>query len=354
MAQNGQQNELNDPAAFAGTLERLLPELGTITYLPVYGPQVALFFSPLARLSFPWALVVWTMCSALIYGVCGWAVWRHCPSLRGHGRLVAVVAIANPAFVNLIAHGQNSAIALGLFTLAFLALQHGRPFVAGLAIGTLAFKPQLGLVAAVVFLFNREWRVVIGALLAAAAQGAAVWMAYGAGPIVAYMDWLPRLAAMTDQIWVKPYQMHSLSAFWALLLPWRNVALAAYAATAVATIAVTYRVWRTAADLRLRFAFVVIASALVSPHLYVYDLIILVPVHLMAVEWAIGNSQHALAPAARGGVYFAFALPLLGVLAQIIRVQLSVVALTVLTVALWVITDSRVPVANHGPLRRPA
>ncbi len=73
---------------------------------------------------------------------------------------VALVAAASPAFFNLVAHGQNSALALLCFTGMFFALKHERHFVAGLALGSLIFKPQLGLVAGCVFILSGQWWVV--------------------------------------------------------------------------------------------------------------------------------------------------------------------------------------------------
>src|SRR5882762_654188 len=126
-------------------LAQRVPEAAGIIYLPLYPPQVSLFFAPLARLPYASALSLWLVLNSLIYALCCYAVWRICPRLRCHGLTVAILAVAFPAFWHLIAWGQTSALALALFTLAFFALRARHEFLAGLALGCLIFKPQLAL-----------------------------------------------------------------------------------------------------------------------------------------------------------------------------------------------------------------
>jgi hypothetical protein len=244
------------------------------------------------------------------------------------------VAIANPAFVNLIAHGQNSAIALGLFTLAFLALRQGRLFVAGLAIGSLAFKPQLGLVAAFIFVLTGPWLVVLGAALAVTLQFGLAWIAFGTSTLVGYWEWLGSMSRLTDLLWVKPYQMHSLASFWSMLVPWPPAAFLAYALTATVVVGATCWWWKSGDRTALRHALLLVATVLVSPHVYVYDLVILMPALLIAADWSLSSATPAMRLSIRRAIYFSYALPLLSMLAQVTRVQLSVVAMGALAVLL--------------------
>ena len=154
---------------------RIVPGTAATVYVPLYGPQVALFFSPLARLSYGPALAAWLLLNVAIYGLCVYSVWKTCPNLQPYRGTVLILAIAFPGFFHLIAWGQTSGVALACFTLAFLALRSRRHFLAGLAIGCLMFKPQLGLAAAAVFLFSGEGKIVLGAVLSAFAQLALGW-----------------------------------------------------------------------------------------------------------------------------------------------------------------------------------
>src|ERR1700689_5022150 len=47
-----------------------VPAAAGIRYLPLYPPQVSIFFAPFARMSYTCALIFWLTFSALIYGAC--------------------------------------------------------------------------------------------------------------------------------------------------------------------------------------------------------------------------------------------------------------------------------------------
>ncbi len=167
-----------------------VPAAAGIRYLPLYPPQVSIFFAPFARLPYPWALLFWLSLSKLTYAVCCYAAWRVCPNLRNYWLTVFILAVAFPAFWHLVAWGQTSALALACFTLTFFAFRSKREFLAGLALGSLLFKPQLALAAALVFLITLRWRVIAGATLSAAAQLFAAFLYYGIRPI---HEWFKRL-----------------------------------------------------------------------------------------------------------------------------------------------------------------
>src|SRR5580704_6145451 len=173
-----------------------VPAAAGIHYLPLYPPQVSIPFAPFARLSYPCALILWLTVSALIYGLCIYAVWRTCPSLQSYKLTVLILALAFPAFWHLIAWGQTSALALACFTLAFFALRTQREFLAGLALGCLTFKPQLGVAAAVIFLATRRWKVIAGALLSASAQLAVAWIYYGPDSLRTWIQLLSRVPTL--------------------------------------------------------------------------------------------------------------------------------------------------------------
>ncbi|MGH9510036.1 MAG: glycosyltransferase family 87 protein, partial [Terriglobales bacterium] len=310
--------------------ERLVPESKGDYFLPIYGPQVALLFSPLARLSYGWAALVWISASILLYALCSRTVWKTCSSLAPHGGMIALLALAYPAFFNLVAHGQTSALALACFTAAGLAFLKGKPLYAGLAIGMLIYKPQLGLAAAFVFVLAREWKVVAGALLAAAAQIALAWAYFGAAVMENYCQALRRLGESASVLEPKLYQMHSLRSFWMLLLPWEPVARVLYVVTAGMILWWALSAWRSRVPVPLRYAALLLATVLVAPHLTVYDLVILVPALLFLGDWALANLQHPASPPVRALLYLCYALPLLGRVAQETHVQLSVVALAAL------------------------
>jgi hypothetical protein len=332
LALNGQATALYDYKAQAAHAAALVPESSGVYYLPIYGPQMSLLFAPLARLPYTWALLVWSLITTSSYVLCCAAFWRTCAALRSDRSTVVILAAGSPAFFNLVAHGQNSAIALACFTAAFFALRHEKRFLAGLAIGTLIYKPPLGLAAACVFGLTLEWRIVAGAIAGAAAQLGAAWRYYGRDVMEAYWHSVRDVGDIRPLLDVKPYQMHSLLSFWTSLLPWPHLAVGLYIASAAVMIVVTCLVWRARAPLSLRYAVLLLATALVSPHLNVYDLVVVSPGLLMIGNWALECPDHPLSTLTRRLLYCAYALPLFGALTQFTHLQLSVVAMSGLSV----------------------
>ncbi len=334
LVRSGQTAALHDTAAYAVSQLAVVPELAGTFYLPVYGPQVALFFAPFAALPYLWALVIWVLISSVLYGLCCWTLWKAHPNLRHEGPIVTLLALSSPAFFNLVAHGQNSAVILACFTGFFLAWRGDRKLVAGLFLGSLIFKPQMMIVAACMITFSLEWRAILGAIIAASAQLGLAWLALGSDAMSAYVTWLRGASRYAALIAIKPYQMHSLYTFWSLLVPFPPVAMTLYAISAVMVIGLCYWLWRSQASLAIRFAVLLLATVLVSPHLYVYDLLVLTPALLTAVDWTLGHPDAAAAKPIQRLVYACYVLPLAGVVAQVTHVQLSVLAMAALTVFL--------------------
>jgi hypothetical protein len=324
--------DLYNMAAQSALAEQRVPQAQRLYFVAFYGPQVSLFFAPLASLPYGAALVVWLMGTALLYGMCCHLVWKTCASLRSDGRLVLLLALAYPALFHLIAWGQTSGLALACFTAAYLALRSEKKFLAGLAIGCLMVKPQLGLAPAFVFLAAREWKLVSGAVLAGLAQFSVGWAYYGTPAMRDYFARLLHVRELLPQLEPRLYQMHSLRAFCTLLVPWPQAAFWIFVAGTVIILWLTLRCWKRGIDLRLRYSALLIATVLVSPHLTVYDLVILAPAFLLLADWALG--QRSDLPWLGPLLYACYILPLVGPLARWTHVQVSVIAMAAL---LWMI-----------------
>jgi len=237
----------------------------------------------------------------------------------------------------LIAWGQTSALALACFTLMFSLLHDGRRFLAGLVLGCLIFKPQLGLAAAVVFVSIGAWKIVAGAALSAAAQlCTGVWY-YGLEPLREWVRTLFSVRSVLPLLEPKPYQTHSLRTFWSMLVPWHAVSLGLYVVSAVIVLSLTISFWKRlpATPLATRYSTLLLATVLVAPHLTVYDLVILAPAFLLMADWLIGTMP-TRSPRRLGTLlYLVYMLPLLGPYSRWTHVQLSVVAMVACVYVIW-------------------
>ena len=324
---------LYDMDGLARTAARVLPSGQEMRYPPVYGPQVSVLFSPLARLPYNAALYTWMALTVITFLACGWLVLARCPNLRGRRSAVAFMLTAAPAIHTTISFSQASAIGLVCFTAALVAFKSDRRFLAGLAIGALAYKPPLGIAAAIVFVGAGQWTVVAGAVVSAAAQLLVGGIYWGFSIYPRYIDSLRRLPAIADSMEPFKYQMHSWRPFFQLLGLHDPAALVLYLLAAALTLGVALWTWWGGRDLRVRLGVLLLATMLVDPHLYVYDMLVLMPGLLLLWDWAEERVDSRERWTLRVLLAFCYVAPLLGPMAELIRLQSTVVGMTLLSLA---------------------
>jgi hypothetical protein len=324
MARDRAATELYSFEAHAARADALVPEYPD-RFLPVHPPQVALFFSPLAALPYGPALTVWLVVSAAVYLICCRALYRALPALHSYRGTITLLAVGFPAFYSLIAFGQTSAFALAWFTLTYFALRHHRPWLAGLALGALAYKPSLLVVIPFAWLAAGEYRMVAAAIGAAVVEFAAAYVYFGASAISGYVANFRSLAEHGSLLEARPELMHSLRSFFALLVPWPALAWIAYGLASGAVVWLAVRVWKSRAPLDLRYGVLVLATIIVDPHVYTYELVVLAIAFALlasaAIELGRSNTPFWVL------MYLSYYLPALDELTSVTRVQWSVPAL---------------------------
>jgi len=219
----------------------------------------------------------------------------------------------------------------------FFLLRDRREFLAGLVLGCLIFKPQLGLAAAMTFIIIGAWKTVFGAFLSAAGQLLVGVLYYGTEPLRQWIRMLGNVRGVLPLLEPKLYQTHSLRTFWSMLVPWPDVSFVLYVLSATAVLGLTIACWRRnhAVPLPLRYSVLLLASVLVAPHLTVYDLVILAPAFILLADWIV--SQLATAGTRWLGtlLYLVYMLPLLGPFTRWTHIQGSVVAMSMTVFLVW-------------------
>lgn len=274
---------LYDTVRFHRLQVALLPESDPERYLVPYPPQAWIVFAPLATVSYGQAAILWSVALVIGYAAVVRATWRRCRDALPDGRFVAIASAAFPPFWSLVLHGQNTVIPLAAFFLAWLALTRGQRFLAGLALGLIFLKPQFGLAVAVVVLAGGEIAMLGGLAAAAALQLAVILSVFDVSVLTDYVDFMRRLSAVEFLIEPKPFELHSIRAVTRLVPGWAGTAL--WIAASIAVLKRTARVWRSGAPVAVRLAVVVLATVLVSPHLFVYDATVLVLSLLWIGAW---------------------------------------------------------------------
>lgn len=319
---SGRAAELYDWEAFAAALPSLVPGVGDLLFLPIYPPQVALAFAPLAGLPYLTALGVWTATSVAFYAAAVWSVLRVLPALGPYRLEAWCFAAGFPPFLQLVAHGQVAAPAVLLVALALAAFLRDRAFLVGLALGSLAFKPQLGTLALVALLLWPSARLLAGLAAGAAAQVALVFAVLGPDVLFAYADVVGRLLRAPEAFEPKVWAMHGLRGAIELLVGQGRLATGLWAAGGLGVLWLARRAWSRHQAPEVRFAVLVLAALVLNPHLYVYDLTLMaVPLGCIAA-WLLGKgpgADHRVAWMTYALVW----LPLVGPLAAYTRLQLT-------------------------------
>lgn len=333
---------LYDLESMAAASERVAPVAVGRQFPPVYPPQVGLLFAPLSLLGYERALYTWLALSMGLTTLCAWLVWRARRAERLSRWTTIVLVLGAPGLHFMFSFGQVSVIALGCFTAIWLALARGKPFLAGLAIGALAYKPQLGIVAACVCLLGGEWAMVAGAAVSVAAQAIVVLTYWGTSIVPAYLNALARLPAVIDAMEPDKAIMHSWRSLFLQLGLATTPALMASLVCSVATVALAVTAWRTRGSIALRYAVLVLATVLVNPHVFGWDLLLLLPALFVTWDWA----ETARTPQLVWLAAAVYAAPIVTIAIPAIPVQWSVPAMAVLSVALW--RQLRLQIAAHA------
>jgi alpha-1,2-mannosyltransferase len=325
--------EMYDVHQFAAATARAVPGVQGWHYLPVYPPQIALMFRPFAGASYLTAFAMWSIVNVLLYAGCLAVIAPLYPRIAARRPALIAAALAFPPFFNAVGHGQVSIAALACVVASFYAFVRDEEFIAGVALGCLAFKPPIFIACMIGCVAVQAFRIVAGMMISSAAQFVLVLWLAGLNAMRAYVEFALRLPRVENLVLaVKPYQMHSIRSFW-MLLGTGRFEIELWLLSSLAVLLILARYWRRESARDVRFAALIVAVTLIDPHLYIYDAVILAPALIVLVERARIAGETIAADAIRVAVYLLFVCLLIGPLSRITHVQLSVLILAALLLA---------------------
>lgn len=186
-------------------------------------------------------------------------------------------ALVAPATGVTLLAGQSGFLSAGLM-LGGLRLSQARPLAAGVLLGLLAYKPQLGLLVPVALVSAGQWRtfaaagatVLLCILTSSAVFGGDIWLSWLAS-LGAYVHF-----AMIDHL------MPTIAANLRMAGAPAAAANAAQVAAALFVAAVVWRAFRDGVTPRAT-ALLVVGTFAATPHALIYDL----PMTTFAVTWLL-------------------------------------------------------------------
>jgi len=184
----GRDAELYVPSAM-GELQHQFAK-ARIDYWAVYPPPLYNVMEWLQPLGFVTAARMWLTAIPLAGLGAAAILVRALPEVRAHRTLIFAVAGLAPYSIMALVTGQPGGMWLVPMAAGVLLLRSGRPLAAGIVLGWLCAKPQLGATAAAWLLLTREWRAFGGFVLGGASLVAASVVVGGLESWVAWFEWL--------------------------------------------------------------------------------------------------------------------------------------------------------------------
>jgi glycosyl transferase family 87 len=346
IAHEGRWEQLFDVQPYIAREQAVVPGSADTLYIPIQSPQMALVFAPFAAHRYTVALALWLTVVFAMYACSCFLMWRDCTALHAHRDIVVASCVAFPGLYSEVLHGQTACFSLAAVAIALFALRREWRLTAGLALGSLVFKPHWVLAAGAVFFFAREWRVVAGAAVAALAQVAVTYVLLGASVMTAYWRMLRAVPRIADLL--EPQPGDSLRGLFRVLMPFEPAAFFLYGAAAFVTLLITARVWRSNAAVEIRLSAIVLALILISPHVNAYDLILLAPIFFLLANWLVRSPGDSRGRVLSTWLCILIVAPIVGGLPAILRLQFSVTAMAAILFLLWRIVRRDVRVDSLG------
>ncbi len=249
-----------------------------------YPPNILPLLVPFGALPYGVALGLWQVLGILAF----WCVsfYRTAP---GRSWLSFAVTATNSSVLCNILFGQ-----LGFFLAAGivggLRLLPARPVFAGVLIGLVAFKPQLGPLLVLTLVMQRQWRTMSAAIITAAAVAGFSVMLWGLAPWHYYL---------TTTLSAQASFLHTAEGYWAaqmttpfaimryLGLPYPVSMAFQILVSIVVMIASVAVLRRKQCPWSLQVAVIAFGATLLTPYLLVYDL----AMPVAALLWHISDQD---------------------------------------------------------------
>ena len=184
-----------------------------------------------------------------------------------------IAALASPTVILAIGSGQNSFLTAGLVGGAMLLL-YKKPYLAGLLLGGLCYKPHFGLLLPIALLVGGEWKALLGAITSVLSLVAlSIWM-FGLKTWQAYRT-IQELSFHTfENGWVLYSQQASIFGGLRNLGANTSIAYGFQILIALLVAIMVGLVWYKSKDMPARATVLTIGSTLVPPVFLNYDLVL--------------------------------------------------------------------------------
>ncbi len=267
-------------------VQALPGELEATNHYWLYPPGLQLAPAPLGLMPYWAAWLTFGVVSLVTFARVQWHLAEPVPMGRH-------LLLGAPVVVLTLQLGQLLLLWAAALVMALRAMAAGRAVLAGLMLGLLSLKPQLGILVPVALVAARRWDVILWALAATIAVHALPTLVVG---LEYWEAFFRRLGEMSGQLEHGTLRLHLMTSPYALgraLGLAHDPALAVHGVVALGLAILVYRVWRrpgAAADPGLAAGVLCAAVPLATPYAYHYELVFAVPAAILMVRGGFGRA----------------------------------------------------------------
>ncbi len=229
-----------------------------------YPPSFFLLILPLALMPYMTAYVVFMLSTLTLYV----AVFRS--SVSHHSAALWGLASFAGLWMNFF-HGQNAFLTAAIAACALINIER-RPTLAGVLIGLLAIKPHLALLFPVGLIAIRAWRALMVASVTAFVFVGFGTVVLGPETLKACLKSLGYARIFLEGGFLPWSKMPTVFAFLRILHVPVRASYAGHAFVACFAAYCVWSVWRRSSDRELRASALMVATFLISPYVFDYDL----------------------------------------------------------------------------------
>lgn len=251
----------------------------------MYPPTWLLVVAPFSALPYNFSALLFEALQVIAL------VWACLSLTRSKANLWILIAF--PAVMFGVMHGQNTALNVALLGGALAAMDRNRPVLAGILIGLLSYKPQIGVLIPIALLAGRDYRVFVSAAVTTVLFAATSWMVLGTDVWRAFFENIE-----FAREWLQSGQTPANK--YASILGWlrqfgvdNTIGMTVQMVFAGVAVCSVVWVWRRDLPLTVKGSVLVAGTCLTTPYLLDYDLGLLVIAVLLIIRQ--GNETGYLA-----------------------------------------------------------
>ncbi len=233
-----------------------------------YPPTFQLLQIPYAFLSAKIAHITFVATTSIF-------LWYVLRAILRNG-LWAACLVLIPASLNNAFHGQNAALTAALYAIFLINIERNKPVLAGIALGILTIKPQLGLLTPFALIASYNWRCFASASLTSIFLAAASLLVLGSGVWISFAGQIPIASTVMQNGLVEWEKMISLYSSLRQLDINHIYSIALQVCLGLTCLACVSFTWHRTQDMTVRASVLIAGTLSATPFALSYDLTLLI------------------------------------------------------------------------------